>query len=262
MSLVSKVGALRPSRLVALFAVLSLGPLVALAVFSIRLSTDAVGEQVEAKARATAAISAAFMQRELVNLIQLVDSYAERPLLRRVLSGASGPDSKNVIKLTLRDLNQRAGIATAFLADRSGKLVAIRPSTPSILGEDFSFRDWYQGVIASKRPYVSEAYRSAAAGRPRVAAAAVPVYAQSRPGVKGRITGIIVAAYGLDTIQRFAEDFASAQGVDLTVTDQRGTIVARLGSTPTGLVSKRRSVEVAADIGEPRWHRHQVHGAR
>ena len=160
----------------------------------------------------TAAVSAAFMERELSNLVQLVDSYAERPLLRRILNAPpSGPNSKKVIELNLRDLKERTGIATAFLADPSGKLIAIRPSTPSIIGEDFSFRDWYQGVIATRRPYVSEAYRSAAEGRPRVAAVAAPVYAPSLPGVKGRITGIIVAAYGLDTIQRFAEDLATAQ---------------------------------------------------
>jgi PAS domain S-box-containing protein len=247
MSLVSRMGALGSSRVVALFALLSLGPLVALAVFSMRLSTDAVGQQVEEKARTTAAISAAFMERELGNLVQLVDSYAERPLLRRALSGPPGPNTMNVIKLNLRDLKQRAGIATAFLADPSGKLVAIRPSTPSIIGEDFSLRGWYRGVTATRRAYISEAYRSAAAGRPRVAAAAAPIYAPSRSDAIKKMTGIIVAAYGLDTFQRFAEDFASAQGVGLTVTDQRGTIVARPGSTPTELVSQR-SEEVAAAL--------------
>ena len=160
----------------------------------------------------------------------------------------SNPNSMRVIRLNLRDLKRRPGIATAFLSTPDGKLVAILPSTPSILGEDFSFRDWYKGVTRTKRPYFSEVYRSAVAGRPRVAAAAAPVFASRGAGAKRRMTGIIVAAYGLDTVQRFAEDFASARGVGLTVTDQRATIVARPGSSPKELISQKESAAVSAAL--------------
>jgi hypothetical protein len=37
------------------------------------------------------------------------------------------------------------------------------------------------------------------------------------------VIGILVAAYGVDSIQRFADRFASSQGVRLAVTDQRGS---------------------------------------
>jgi PAS domain S-box-containing protein len=46
-----------------------------------------------------------------------------------------------------------------------------------------------------------------------------------------------VAAYGLDTIQRFVDDYADAQGVRLTVTDQRGVVVAAPGASHRRLVS-------------------------
>ncbi|MFN2491203.1 MAG: response regulator [Actinomycetota bacterium] len=250
-ALISMLGSLRPSRVVALFALLSLGPLAALAFLSIQLSTDAVSREVEAKARSTAAVSAALLQHELGSLAQLVDSYADRPLLKRVLEAPAsrkGKNVKKVIALNLRDLIERPGIATGFIADPRGRLVAVRPSTPGLVGDDFSFRDWYQGVTATQRPYISEVFRSAAAGRPLVVAAATPVDASGPNGERSKLTAIVGAAYGLEAIQRFTEDFAAAQGVDLTITDQRGTVVARPSSIPSKLVSKSHDPAVAAAL--------------
>jgi PAS domain S-box-containing protein len=51
------------------------------------------------------------------------------------------------------------------------------------------------------------------------------------------VLGILVAAYGLEAIQRQVEDFAASQGVDLIVTDQRGAVIAAPGISPDDEVS-------------------------
>jgi PAS domain S-box-containing protein len=68
-----------------------------------------------------------------------------------------------------------------------------------------------------------------------VVGAAVQLRAPAAGGGRGRVVGILVAAYGLETIQRFVDDFAAAQGVRLTVTDQRGVVVAAAGAARRGL---------------------------
>lgn len=47
-------------------------------------------------------------------------------------------------------------IERLFLADPRGVLMADTPALPSVRGRDFSYRDWYRGVVRSGKPYVSD----------------------------------------------------------------------------------------------------------
>jgi hypothetical protein len=100
------------------------------------------------------------------------------------------------------------GIAGVFVTDAAGVLTAVSPSTPSIVGKDFSFRDWYSGAIRTDGPYISEAYATAISGEARVVAAASLV----RQPVSGVPVGILAAVYDLRAIQVFAEELAAVQG--------------------------------------------------
>ncbi|HUR18958.1 MAG TPA: response regulator [Acidimicrobiales bacterium] len=233
-----RLAKLGPKGIVAVFASLTLVPLVLLAYLSISLATEAVSDQVQSKLASTASANAAYIDRELQSLAELVKSFAGRPSLRA--SMADGEPSRfdlPILRSHLAELQaSRPGIATTFLVEPGGRLAAIVPETPSIVGKDFSFRDWYRGTMASGGAYVSEAYRSAASGHPLVVAAAAPVHST---GADGEIVGIITAGYRLDALDAFAENFNRAQRVGLTVTDQRGTVVAAPGRQGEGLVSRR-----------------------
>lgn len=221
-------------RLTALFLLLTAVPVVLLTWLSVRVASDALREEVEARVRSTANVSATAVERELQGLLDLVESYAARPSLREALADPNNVDLAQ-IRYHLEELKgSRPGIATAFVADMSGVLIDIVPDTPSIVGVDFSFRDWYEGVRSTGHRYVSEAYQSQAAGHPRVVAGTVIIRDDS-----GDQTAILVAAYDLTTLQRFVDRFAVSQNVDLTVTDQRGTLVAAPGASAEVLVSRR-----------------------
>ena len=104
----------------------------------------------------------------------------------------------------------------AVLSDARGRSVAIYPAQPELLGKDFSFRDWFQGVSKTGRPYVSAAYSSAATGHPLVVGVASPVLDGSRR------VGYINVLWQLDSVRALAEGSKRDDGVTITVTDQHG----------------------------------------
>jgi PAS domain S-box-containing protein len=235
-------------RLIAMFVLLSMVPLALLAFVTVRIASDALNQEVKARLSSTASVSAIAVQRELQGLARIVNSYANRPSLISALAhGDPARYDREAITSQLSELQQAyPGIVGSSLARPDGRLVDVVPATPSIIGRDFSYRDWYRGVTASGKPYVSEAVQSAATGHPLVVAAAALIPAPG-PG-EGRTLGILVAAYSLQAIQNFVDQFASSQGVTLTVTDQRGVLVASPGASSLRLVSRRTDPGVAAAL--------------
>jgi PAS domain S-box-containing protein len=242
--LLAWLSALSAGRLGAIFALMSILPLLLMAYFSVHLATDSVRRETEKGIRNTASVSALFVGEEMEGLAALVDSYADRPsLIEAIKTG-----NRETMVSQLRELVGRDGVRTAFLADPAGRLIDIRPATPEIVGDDFSFRDWYRGVTETGQPYVSDAYQSAARGHPRVVAAAAPVEVASGDGSPPQVIGIVVAAYDLESVQDFAMNFVRTQGVTMTITDQRGVVVAEPGAAPTALVSHRSDPQVQAAL--------------
>ena len=229
-------------RLVVVFVLLCLAPLVALAVSSIRLASDALRTEVEGRVSSAAQLSAIAVRGELDGVSDLVQSYAERPSLLRSLSG-DRPDPAD-LRFQLEELRQaRPGIAVAFFARPDGRLLDVSPETKSIVGKDFSYRDWYKGVTSTGDTYVSEAFVGRTAGEPIVVAVATMVR-----GSGGRPLGILAAAYELQSLQGFVNRFSESQDVSLTLTDQRGTVLAQPGVAGTALVSRRGDGLVAAAL--------------
>ena len=238
-----RLAALSLSRLIAVFALLGLLPLALLIYYSISVSSATVRREVKARIRAATTVSAELVEQEMRGVATLVDSYASRPLLIEALTPTDGrPIDREDIAFHIKELRiARPGISVTFLADPAGKLIDIAPSTPSIVGQDFSFRNWYKGVTRTGRPYVSELYRSAAAGRPWVTAIAAPVTSKS-----GKDLGILVAAYGSDELKTFVEQFERSQGVALTISDQNGVPVVDPSTTQHGSdAAEERAISAA-----------------
>jgi two-component system, sensor histidine kinase and response regulator len=238
LAMISRLGRLRPARLVALLALLTLVPLVLLSFLSLRLATDAVRQEAKQRLRTSAGMSADLLSREVDHLTALVDSYARRPLLEQAL--ARGRADAGVVGASLEELEGRPEIAAAFLADRGGRILDVRPFDPTLIGKDYSFRDWYRGVVRTKATYVSSAYASAAPGRPRVVAGVAPVRGPGRETV-----GYIVAAYGVAAVRTFVDRVEMANDVALTVTDQEGSLLAGPGVEPSRILTLSREPWVA-----------------
>src|SRR6266545_1671404 len=167
----------------------------------------------------------------------LVEADATRPrLVRAVADGdPSRFDGAEIERQLEALLASRDGLAGAGLVDLDGVLRGI-PGSPELIGKSFRARDWYRGLVTSRRTYVSEAFRSAQKGHPLVVTIATYVRAASPEGrPPGRPLAILVAGVRLDAVQALADSVAAVQGVDLWVADQRGKLLAAPGGRPAGL---------------------------
>ena len=84
----------------------------------------------------------------------------------------------------------------AFIASPQGVLLAVYPPSPEVLGQDFSFRDWYRGVSRNWTPYVSDYYQKMAEPGNLVFSLAIPIKSQDE-----RILGILVMQPKADYFQ-------------------------------------------------------------
>ncbi|MHB8671872.1 MAG: PDC sensor domain-containing protein, partial [Acidimicrobiales bacterium] len=145
------------------FALLGLAPVAALTFSAITLSTHAVRQEVRSKLRASDVASARFVDEQIASLGRLTSSYARRPLLARAM-GNGDPSKRDLptVQGQLADyIDSRPGIKLAFLLDPKGRLIAITPPSPELVGKDFRFRDYFAGVASTGQTYVSEAYEFA-----------------------------------------------------------------------------------------------------
>jgi diguanylate cyclase (GGDEF)-like protein len=242
----------RSSRTVAgIFVLLGLLPLALLTYSSLTISDGAVRTEAQARVRTTADVSAVFVNEQLGGLTDAVDSYSRRADLIAALGDDTGAGYKApVLTAYLEHLSQvRTGVTGAFLISPTGHMMLAVPRQQRY--EDLSGIDWFVMVRASRRPYVSQAYVSKAfhagiIGAPRVVAVAAPIFSNGQP--TGQLIGVVIVAYSLDAIQSFVTRAANAQGITLSVTDQKGGLLAAPGIQPYGLESRATDPLVRAAL--------------
>ncbi len=220
--------------MVAVLALLTLLPLGVLGFVAVSLAQDAVEREVREKVEATAVLEAravALRMRAITDLAA-VDA-TQRSLVEAVAPpGSTPPDTGQLEGMLAGYASADPGFVSAGLADPTGRLLAVWPSTPEILGEDFSFRDWYRGAVETDGPYLAEAVEGAATGRPLVVTASAPV----RIDAGSPVVGYLALGYDLGAIRRFVGELEREHDLSITVTDQRGTVTAT-PDQPEGLVS-------------------------
>ena len=222
-----RVGA---SALAAVVALLS-----ALAYAVVALSTNALRDEAQARVRTTATVGATVVEREMAGVSNVVQFFSRRPGLVAALALPQGQEREAALRRHLDQLSSaNSGFAGVFIARTDGVLTNAVPSSASIIGKSFAFRDWYAGVRATGGPYVSEAYKTALAGHPLVVAVATYVRVDGDP--RGLPTAIVAAVYRLDALAGFTNQVAKAQSVELTVVDQHGLLITDRGA-PTNEIA-------------------------
>ncbi|MCW2503904.1 MAG: sensory box histidine kinase/response regulator [Actinomycetia bacterium] len=213
--------------------------------------------------QATASLTANYVSTQMQGLSELVAAYADRVALRLATDPSFGPRSTGPTATRVADLvsqlkNSQTSITGAFLTNADG--ILLRTSNPGStqVGNSFRRRDWYQGAIDRRTPYVSEAYQSAAAGRPFVVSASVAVRTRDQ-----RILGVLAVTYPLTAFQSFVDEYATTDRVRLRIVDQRNLRIAdggnapRPGVTEADLVDRpddsAKSVWATAPVGDLHW---------
>ena len=210
-------------RLIGAAAVLMLLPVVLLVVLSTSQAERSLTEQARAAAASSARVSAEAIRLELTGLNELVSSYGGRRLLAAELIEAGGDPSAVDAGRHLRQLRGgRPGLEVTAVLLPDGRVADVDPPAPELVGADLSERDYFDAVMRTGRPYVSRAFITRAHRRVPAVAAAAAIRRRDE------VIGVIAAGYDLDALQAFAERYGSAEGVDLTITDQSGRAVASL----------------------------------
>jgi diguanylate cyclase (GGDEF)-like protein/PAS domain S-box-containing protein len=235
-------------RLVATFMLLGFLPLIILTYSSLTLSELAMAREVNARVSSIAESASTNTAGLLDSLGVTVGAFADDPQLVAAMSAtrAEGRVDDTELMATLTELRRsRPEFSAVFLADPAGRTTAVLPSAPGVIGKSFSYRDWFQGAVTSQRPHVSEAYETAILDGPRVVAVSAAVRAGAG---SGRVLGVAAALYDLDSLQHVVDEFTRHQGVRITVTDQRGVVLAAPGAGRMGLVSLRTDPRVQAAL--------------
>ena len=223
----------------------TLAALLTLTGVSLRLASEATKYNANARVLDTATVTSLDIERELSAVTDLVTRSAQRGSLPAAITSTTGSLAPSTTLdravAALRMAND--GVAVAFVADSQGRLLAVSPSTPGILGVSFSYRDWFRGASTSGgKTYVSTAYRSQASGQPLVVAVVAPVLGPGR-----NVVGYLGAGYSLRAIQALTVAISDLRGVQVGVSDRVGTVLAGPRST-TSLQSARSDPAVAAAL--------------
>jgi signal transduction histidine kinase len=237
-------------RLIFLAVLLSFGPLLTLSLSALLIGSNAVTSQVRDRLSGSAKVSSAYVQGHMVDLADLVDSFAQRPSLAQAMgNGDPAHADQNAIRSELLQLNaSRADITNTRLVNTGGTVLVTVPDSPSLVGSSTAGSDWYRSVIKSGRAYVSGAFADRASAPQRVVAVGAPVHARNPDNSDGPLIGVLAVEYSLATIQSFTDDFATANQLSLTVTDQHGVVVAAPGTAPADLVSQSSDPVIAAAL--------------
>lgn len=120
------------------------------------------------------------------------------------------------------------------LYDASGTMLDLAPPQrdPQVIGQDFSFREWYRPAGQRDTAYISQAYQLMTPDHTWAIAVAAAVRDQ-----QGRIRGYVVATLALSGLQSEMEALYRQYGVAVTVVDRHGTTLADSGGR-IGVVTK------------------------
>ena len=212
---------------VGLMAALCLGVIGVVAVLGIQGAYSANLTSERSKLTATAQVTAAFVAREMAGVVALEQLTVKAPGFVAALgTGAAGHYQLGVIQVALDQLaTLEPDFQFASIADADGTLWAISPKDPSLVGENFAYRDWYVGIMRTGKTYVSNAYVSAVAGAPLLVGVAAPIYAANPTGQRGALLGILLVGYKIGSVQAFTSHLSSMQQIGLQLADQQGTLM-------------------------------------
>ena len=207
--------------LVVLFTLISGGAaLLAQKQFQNSLDQAMLSDQVVAR------MTAMVVQKYEEATVKILESYGSRPLF---VASAKNRDVAGA-HVHLADLKKNNDeMDLTFVTDEKGLLWANYPVFPEALGQDLSHRDWYKGVSAEWRPYISTVFQLIVGDRPLAVAVAVPVFeiAVAVPVFdSGReVVAILANSHRLSTIDGLFKDLHADLSETIYLIDQEGHIV-------------------------------------
>ncbi len=220
---------------IVLLVLLSIGLMAGLAVWR---SAAALRERALASNLTVALGVSRAVQQYLTDALAIMREAGERPKLRHEITQQNWPEAQTVLDSIVRNFRQ---FEYVFVQDPHG-IVRLRVPPADIVGQDFSSREAFRGVMQTRRPFLSGVYVSQSAHRP-VAAIAVPVLDGD-----GQISAVLVGALSLEAMGHLVSTAAHEDGRAIAVIDRQGRLVADSRAAATSLVDVRQEPVVEAAL--------------
>ena len=174
--------------------------------------------------RASARIASGLVAAELRGHVRAIEGLSRRAAVVELF----GQQDWRGINSHLRDLkNLDPALSTTAALDVEGRLRAIEPDDPRLLGQDFSARDYFRGAMSSTRGYVSEVFRQKAAPYKMVVAFAAAVRNDG-----GQTLGLVVGAYPTDAFETLTRRTAIPNAGSIRIFDHAGHDVTNSEKDP------------------------------
>lgn len=193
-------------------------PIGLLSLYSYKLASQSIREQVATNNYSLATLSAELMTSEMDRRIALANTAAGMPTLRESVARRDEEAVRSRLQVVVRHY---PSIDRALVADLSGVVWSDFPRAPESLGRNFSHRDWYRGVTNAWQPHVSEVFQRVAEPRPFVLAVSTPVLDE-----KTNVIGILSHQYRLEAVTSWITNIQVGNNGLIFLVDQTGTLVA------------------------------------
>jgi signal transduction histidine kinase/CheY-like chemotaxis protein len=218
-------------RLTLAFLLVGLIPAIVVGFIGVRQSLHAAqAARLESEERLIA-LSAEAVAATLRTGLRVLGAAAEEDSLRRVTAARD----RRRLRAEVRSVHQQfPEFASVLILDADGVNLA-GSSDSSLVGQDFRHRDYYQGVLRSRAPYLSPVPHIGAATRQLTLAVAAPIWSH-----RGDLVGVLAGTFTLEYLSQLLAparrpngdqgevSLVSPTGIVLAHTDpgKRGTTAA------------------------------------
>lgn len=164
---------------------------------------------------------AATMQEKLDRVVDIGTSLSTRVQFQKLIEAGKWDEAITILEKVPKDFPYIARLA---LFDPKGVLMAVTPLTPEIsavIGQDFSYRDYYQGVSKNWEPYIAEAIKPAVPLGYNLVPAAIPI-----KSVAGKVLGVLLLNIKLDTVAEWVRTIDVGPAGFVYIVDQKGHLIA------------------------------------
>ena len=192
-------------------------PLICLVLF-VKFSLINDLERTSIQQRETYAVAAAqILEDRLRAEIAFGNAVVSRRSLRKAVSTINQPE----LEYHLKDLMELShSMERAYIASADGTMLAAYPPDKSIIGKDFSHRDWFKETSRNGKPYVSEFFLRAVKPQRYIFTITLPIRSEV-----GDRAGILVLEPRSDFIKSAFEVIKTGGSGSIYVVDKRGFLV-------------------------------------
>lgn len=185
------------------------------------------------------------------NTLPMTDPPTQSNLISEQLKGIPEDADHEKREMAKRLLDKRFDLDYVFYAMPNGDIYFLEPffSQIKLSQLNFSFRDWYRGVIETGSTYVSEVYVSANE-KHNVIAVAVPVYDSSSKS----LNGIFVGALNLGALQRSLTELNLGKNEYFLIVDHNNNIVADSRKSESDTEIKKFTLDLSKHHTENNVH--------